>query len=143
MQPTLNICLFLYLNLHLKFSVPVMEGDSVTLYIDVPEIQKNKSMLWKYGAEKYTIAEINRKYELFFTYDGTDGRFKDRLKLDKQTGSLTITNITSQHAGVYQLEITERSFIISFNIFLFYFIGTIYILKRDNRNISARERERD
>ncbi|XP_016355072.1 SLAM family member 5-like [Sinocyclocheilus anshuiensis] len=94
-----------------------MEGDSVTLYIDVPEIQKNKSMLWKYGAEKYTIAEINRKYELFFTYDGTDGRFKDRLKLDKQTGSLIITNITTEHAGVYQLEITEaRTTSKSFNV---------------------------
>ncbi|XP_016355079.1 natural killer cell receptor 2B4-like [Sinocyclocheilus anshuiensis] len=69
--------------------------------------KKDKNILWKYGAEKYTIAEINRKYQLFFTYNGTNGQFKDRLKLDNQTGSLIITNITPEHAGVYQLEITE------------------------------------
>uniref|UniRef100_A0A8C1QLL8 Uncharacterized protein n=1 Tax=Cyprinus carpio TaxID=7962 RepID=A0A8C1QLL8_CYPCA len=86
-------------------SVPVTEGDSVTLYINVTEIQKDKNMLWIYGAEKSIIAEINRKYELFSTSDGPDGRFRDRLKLDKQTGSLTITNITTRHTGVYQLEI--------------------------------------
>uniref|UniRef100_A0A8C2E8R2 Ig-like domain-containing protein n=1 Tax=Cyprinus carpio TaxID=7962 RepID=A0A8C2E8R2_CYPCA len=86
-------------------SVPVTEGDSVTLYINFTEIQKDDSMLWKYGAEKSIIAEINRKYEWFSTFDVPDGRFRDRLKLDKQTGSLTITNITTRHTGVYQLEI--------------------------------------
>uniref|UniRef100_A0A8C1MBU1 Ig-like domain-containing protein n=1 Tax=Cyprinus carpio TaxID=7962 RepID=A0A8C1MBU1_CYPCA len=97
-------------------SVSVTEGDSVTLYIDVTEIQKDKNMLWKYGAEKCNIAEINRKYEMFSTFDGPDGRFRDRLKLDNQTGSLTITNITREHAGVYQLEIAgarKKSFSVS------------------------------
>uniref|UniRef100_A0A8C2FTS6 Ig-like domain-containing protein n=1 Tax=Cyprinus carpio TaxID=7962 RepID=A0A8C2FTS6_CYPCA len=88
-------------------SVSVMEGDSVTLYIDITKIQKDESMLWTYGAEKCIIAEINKKYVLFFTYNGTNGQFKDRLKLDDQTGSLTITNIATEHAGVYQLEITR------------------------------------
>uniref|UniRef100_A0A8C1DA28 Ig-like domain-containing protein n=1 Tax=Cyprinus carpio carpio TaxID=630221 RepID=A0A8C1DA28_CYPCA len=88
-------------------SVSVTEGDSVTLYIDITEIQKDESILWKYGAEKCIIAEINKKYVLFFTYNGTNGQFKDRLKLDDQTGSLTITNIATEHAGVYQIEITR------------------------------------
>ncbi|XP_052394839.1 SLAM family member 5 [Carassius gibelio] len=85
-------------------SVSVMEGDSVTLYIDVTEIQKEESMMWKYGAKECIIAEINIKYEMFSTPDDLDGRFRDRLKLDDQTGSLTINNITTEHAGVYQLE---------------------------------------
>ncbi|XP_051763380.1 uncharacterized protein LOC127519811 [Ctenopharyngodon idella] len=96
----------------------VMEGDSVTLYIDDTEIQKGDNILWKYGAEKHVIAEISRNYGLFITYNGTDGRFRDRLKLDDQTGSLTITNTRAEHAGVYQLEIrgvdlTSKTFNVS------------------------------
>ncbi|XP_059399355.1 SLAM family member 9-like [Carassius carassius] len=87
-------------------SVSVIEGDSVTLYNDVTEIQKEESMMWKYGAEKFDIVEINRKYEMFSTFDVPDGRFRDRLKLDNQTGSLTITNIGTEHAGLYQLVIS-------------------------------------
>uniref|UniRef100_A0A673LLX1 Immunoglobulin domain-containing protein n=1 Tax=Sinocyclocheilus rhinocerous TaxID=307959 RepID=A0A673LLX1_9TELE len=80
-------------------------GDSVTLHPDVTQIRDDDYILWKLGAEKSIIAQIRRDFGIFNTFDGTDGRFRDRLKLDKQTLSLTITNITTQHAGVYQLEI--------------------------------------
>ncbi|XP_048038030.1 SLAM family member 5-like isoform X2 [Megalobrama amblycephala] len=98
-------------------SVSVMEGDSVTLYTDITEIQDDK-ILWKYGAEKSLIAEINRAAGIFSTYDGPYGRFRDRLKLDHQTGSLTITNTRTEHAGVYKLEIrgaklTTKTFSVS------------------------------
>ncbi|CAM4660193.1 unnamed protein product [Leuciscus chuanchicus] len=84
-----------------------MEGDSVTLNTDVTEIHKDDDILWRYGAENSLIAKINRQKQLFSTYDdGPDGRFRDRLKLDDQTGSLTITNTTTEHTGVYKLEIT-------------------------------------
>ncbi|KAL0149446.1 hypothetical protein M9458_055234, partial [Cirrhinus mrigala] len=83
-----------------------MEGDSVTLNSDVTEIHEDNSTLWKFGAKNFLIAEISREKRIFFTYDDvSDGRFRDRLKLDKWTGSLTITNITTAHAGVYKLEI--------------------------------------
>ncbi|KAL1252093.1 hypothetical protein QQF64_019889, partial [Cirrhinus molitorella] len=82
-------------------SVSLMEGDSVTLNTEVTEIYKDDDILWKFGAEKSLIAEISRDDGISFTYDG---RFRDRLKLDNQTGSLTITNITTEHAGVYKLE---------------------------------------
>ncbi|XP_067272579.1 CD48 antigen-like [Pseudorasbora parva] len=84
----------------------VMEGDSVTLNTDLTEIQEDDKILWKYGAENSLIALIIRAAEVFSTSDdGPDGRFTDRLKLDHQTGSLTITNISTEHAGDYQLEI--------------------------------------
>uniref|UniRef100_A0A8C2HFG1 Ig-like domain-containing protein n=1 Tax=Cyprinus carpio TaxID=7962 RepID=A0A8C2HFG1_CYPCA len=84
--------------------ISVTEGDSVTLNI-IPEISKN-DILWEYETEMATIAHINRTAERFSTSDVPDGRFRDRLKLDNQTGSLTITNITMQHAGDYKLIIT-------------------------------------
>ncbi|XDV23700.1 hypothetical protein PO909_028163 [Leuciscus waleckii] len=93
-------------------SVSVMEGDSVTLNSDVTEIHEEyNSILWKYGAEKYFIAEASRNYGIL-TYNSnnvTDGRFRDRLKLDDQTGSLTITNTRTEHAGVYKLLITTAN----------------------------------
>uniref|UniRef100_A0A8C1VMA9 Ig-like domain-containing protein n=1 Tax=Cyprinus carpio TaxID=7962 RepID=A0A8C1VMA9_CYPCA len=87
-------------------SVSVMEGDSVTLHTDHTEILEDDDILWKYGVEKSLIAKMKKKKQLFFTNDGPDGRFRDRLKLDNQTGSLTITNITTEHAGLYRLEIS-------------------------------------
>ncbi|KAF4097337.1 SLAM family member 9-like [Onychostoma macrolepis] len=85
--------------------VSVTEGDSVTLHTELTEIHGDEIM-WNFGAEKTMIAEYNRVFRIYFTYDGPDGRFRDRLKLDKQTGSLTITNITTEHAGVYELQIS-------------------------------------
>uniref|UniRef100_A0A671R141 Ig-like domain-containing protein n=1 Tax=Sinocyclocheilus anshuiensis TaxID=1608454 RepID=A0A671R141_9TELE len=80
-------------------SVSVMEGDSVTLNTDVTEIHQNENIVWKFGAEKFLIAKIYREKQI------VDGRFRDRLKLDHQTGSLTITNITTQHTGLYEVKI--------------------------------------
>ncbi|XP_058618046.1 uncharacterized protein LOC131531355 isoform X2 [Onychostoma macrolepis] len=82
-----------------------MEGESVTLNTDLIEIREGDDILWKYGAGKSLIAKINRAYGIFSTSDSPDGRFRDRLKLDNQTGSLTITNITTQHAGHYKVKI--------------------------------------
>uniref|UniRef100_A0A8C2E9F0 Ig-like domain-containing protein n=1 Tax=Cyprinus carpio TaxID=7962 RepID=A0A8C2E9F0_CYPCA len=86
-------------------SVSVMEGDSVTLNNDLTEIHENEDVLWKFGAEKSQLSKMKKKKQIF-TYNGTTERFRDRLKLDDQTGSLTITNITTQHTGVYELEIS-------------------------------------
>ncbi|XP_048039260.1 SLAM family member 9-like [Megalobrama amblycephala] len=95
-----------------------MEGDSVTLDTDITEIHEDDDILWKFGAEKHVIAEISKDSGIFSTYNGTDGRFRDRLKLDNQTGSLTITNITTEHNGVYKLvisgvKLTSKTFNVS------------------------------
>ncbi|XP_067272590.1 SLAM family member 5-like [Pseudorasbora parva] len=87
-------------------SVSVTEGDSVTLNTDFTKIREDDDILWKYGAENSLIAKMKKKNRTFSTYNGTDGRFRARLKLDHQTGSLTITNISTEHAGDYKLEIT-------------------------------------
>uniref|UniRef100_A0A8C2DQB2 Immunoglobulin subtype domain-containing protein n=1 Tax=Cyprinus carpio TaxID=7962 RepID=A0A8C2DQB2_CYPCA len=83
-----------------------MEGDTVTLNTDLSEIHEDDDILWKFVAENTLIAEISRDVGIFFAYNGPDERFRDRLKLDNQTGSLTITNITTQHAGLYEVKIS-------------------------------------
>jgi len=98
--------------------VSVMEGDSVTLNTDLTEIHEDEDILWKYGAENSLIAKISIEKQIFTTSDGPDGRFRDRLKLDDQTGSLTITHTTTEHTGVYTLEIkglkiTSKTFNVS------------------------------
>ncbi len=85
-------------------SVSVTEGDSVTLKTNLTEIHERDNILWKYGAKKSRIARMNKKPNS--SSDVPDERFRDRLKLDDQTGSLTITNITTQHAGCYELHIS-------------------------------------
>ncbi|XP_058616466.1 SLAM family member 9-like [Onychostoma macrolepis] len=85
--------------------VSMMEGHSITLNTDVTEIREYDNIVWKFGRENVLITTTKRKKEIS-RYDGTDERFRDRLKLDNQTGSLTITNITTEHAGLYKVEIT-------------------------------------
>ncbi|KAL0149429.1 hypothetical protein M9458_055217, partial [Cirrhinus mrigala] len=99
-------------------SLSVMEGDSVTLQTGVTKIQYNDDVLWKFGAETSLIAKITIEKLIFSTFDGPDGRFRDRLKLDDKTGSLTIKNITTKHAGRFELEIngvklTSKTFSVS------------------------------
>ncbi|KAL0161332.1 hypothetical protein M9458_045057, partial [Cirrhinus mrigala] len=64
------------------------------------------------------MGEISKAAGIFSTSDAfLDGRFRDRLKLDNQTGSLTITNITTEHTGLYKLQITgKRLSSITFNV---------------------------
>ncbi|XP_048037402.1 SLAM family member 9-like [Megalobrama amblycephala] len=88
--------------------ISVKEGDSVTLNSDLTEMKDDDEILWMYGYENTLIAEINKRADSLTVYDDfLDGRFRDRLKLDNQTGSLTITDITTEHAGDYELQINR------------------------------------
>ncbi len=83
-------------------TVSVKEGESVTLKT-AAEIRRDDQILWTFGPQETLIAEIKSETREITTFDGADGRFRDKLKLDK-TGSLTITNITTEHIGVYNLQ---------------------------------------
>ncbi|KAK7126454.1 hypothetical protein R3I94_017814 [Phoxinus phoxinus] len=86
-------------------SVSVMEGDSVTLNTDT-EIQKAELILWTFGPDSTRIAQINKIINMVSLYSNVlDGRFRGRLELDDQTGDLTITNIKTDHSGLYELQI--------------------------------------
>ncbi|XP_052445464.1 uncharacterized protein LOC127987225 isoform X2 [Carassius gibelio] len=89
-----------------KIDVSVMEGDSVTLHTDVTKTPDNK-VQWYYNDTR--IARItgdpNKTCTDVQCNNEDNWRFRDRLKLDHQTGSLTITNITNTDSGLFKLEI--------------------------------------
>ncbi|KAL0161415.1 hypothetical protein M9458_045140, partial [Cirrhinus mrigala] len=82
----------------------VNEGDYVTLHTDT-EIQSNDLIQWKFGDT--VIAEIDKATKRIHPHDGPDGRFRGRLKLNNQTGSLTITNTRTTDSGDYELRISS------------------------------------
>ncbi|KAL0161220.1 hypothetical protein M9458_044945, partial [Cirrhinus mrigala] len=82
----------------------VKEGESVTLDPGVGK-KANQVMTWHH--KDIRIAEITGNQSKICTDDQCKERFKDRLKLDGQTGSLTITNIRTTDSGLYNLEITS------------------------------------
>ncbi|ROL50890.1 hypothetical protein DPX16_0022 [Anabarilius grahami] len=88
-----------------KDEVSVMEGDSVTLNTGVKTNQQEK-IKWYFNDTR--IAQITGDLSKICTdvqcNEGTE-RFRDRLKLDKRTGSLTIMNIRTSDAGLYKLQI--------------------------------------
>ncbi|XP_050957860.1 uncharacterized protein LOC127158960 [Labeo rohita] len=86
-----------------------MEGDSVTLHTKV-ETNHQESIKWYVSSIR--IAQIDGDLHFNCTdiqcNEGTE-RFRDRLKLDHRTGSLTITNITNTDSGEYKLKISSSS----------------------------------
>ncbi|XP_056615689.1 uncharacterized protein LOC130430568 isoform X2 [Triplophysa dalaica] len=84
-------------------SVSVMEGDSVTLHSDVTDIQSYYMTLWRFGDDGFTIAQINKDKIIYSDIPA----FTDRMVLNDQTGSLTITNSRIKHSGLYKMEISN------------------------------------
>ncbi|XP_039538677.1 carcinoembryonic antigen-related cell adhesion molecule 1-like [Pimephales promelas] len=92
-----------------EVSVSVLEGDSVTLHTGVQTNQKD-DIRWYFN--NIRIARINGDLNKSCTdvqcNKGTES-FRDRLKLDHQTGSLTITNTTNKLSGEYKLQIISSN----------------------------------
>ncbi|XP_067271104.1 SLAM family member 9-like [Pseudorasbora parva] len=89
-----------------------MEGESVTLNSGLTQIQKKDLITWGYGHNNIIIATIKEKSQPDFP----DGRFSDRLKLDHQTGSLTITHTTTEDSGLYKVSSTSRETLNTFSL---------------------------
>ncbi len=99
-------------------SVSVLEGDSVALNSGFTEMMDDDLILWRFGSENTVIAEINVMAGSMTVYDNVlGGRFRDRLKLDHQTGSLIITNTRTEHTGLYKLQSNSVSKSFSLSVY--------------------------
>lgn len=78
-----------------------MVGDSVALHTGLTKIHKDDNIIWTFGDA--FLVNIYKGFHIMSSFDGSDGRFTNRLWVDSQTGSLTIKNITTNHLGLYYL----------------------------------------
>ncbi|KAK7126501.1 hypothetical protein R3I94_017853 [Phoxinus phoxinus] len=90
-----------------------MEGDSVTLNTGVQTNQQDR-IRWYYNDIR--IAQINSDQSKICADVQCKEIFIDRLQLDHQTGSLTITNTTNTDSGKYNLKILSKSSEKIFNV---------------------------
>ncbi|XP_056614679.1 uncharacterized protein LOC130429874 [Triplophysa dalaica] len=85
---------------------------SVTLESDVTELQSDDVIEWSFRDKVIVIFSMNNK---LFT---DEQRFRYRLEVDDQTGSLIITNIRTEDAGLYKVNIGSSSRLKSFLQFI-------------------------
>ncbi|XP_057182172.1 uncharacterized protein LOC130549048 isoform X4 [Triplophysa rosa] len=90
-----------------EVKMSVMEGHSVTLHTNVTELYTHEEMYWWF--KNIRIARIRRSVNINPTYNDETEIFRDRLKMNNQTGDLTITNIRAEHSGRYKLNILGRN----------------------------------
>ncbi|XP_048042459.1 uncharacterized protein LOC125265935 [Megalobrama amblycephala] len=86
-----------------KIEVPVMAGDSLTLRTGLTEIPSDGDIEWWFGSSRTLITKIAKGK---ITY-GVDKRLTESLQIERQTGDLTITNVSDEHNGVYELNIND------------------------------------
>uniref|UniRef100_A0A8C2DFA8 Ig-like domain-containing protein n=2 Tax=Cyprinus carpio TaxID=7962 RepID=A0A8C2DFA8_CYPCA len=87
----------------------VVEGQSVTLD---PGVTKNPNDVMTWHFNETLIAEITGDQSKICSDVQSKERFRDRLKLDHQTGSLTIMNTRTTDSGLYKLQISSSSSVV-------------------------------
>ncbi|XP_077081412.1 uncharacterized protein LOC143735215 [Siphateles boraxobius] len=84
--------------------VPVLERDSVILSPGLTAIQRDAQITWKF---KGTVIGQLKNQTAEIIANVLDGRFEDRLHLNRQNGSLIITNVRPNTSGPYEVDITK------------------------------------
>lgn len=93
-----------------EHTVSLLVGDSVTLQSGVSGLPSSDTTRWLFNNTR--IAEISEGTRRSLELKGPLEKFKERLQLDVKTGSLNITNISTEHVGEYKLEIRSKTPII-------------------------------
>ncbi|XP_065099158.2 uncharacterized protein [Paramisgurnus dabryanus] len=101
-------------------TVTVNEGESVTLHPCV--LYDKDEILWKFAESKDNTIKSELIAKRTSMNNGeiicNNEKFRDRLQLNNQTGSLTITNITTEHSGYYQLLMPRKKILKIFNVII-------------------------
>ncbi|XP_029605894.1 SLAM family member 5-like [Salmo trutta] len=93
------------------------EGQTATLHTGLAKLQSDAKILWIFGPDSPDIFIVESQVfrgEIITEYKG---RFQGRLQLDRETGSLTIRNLTINDAGLYQLQVISEQ--VTYHNFIF------------------------
>ncbi|XP_073701014.1 uncharacterized protein [Garra rufa] len=102
----LLLCMFLRIVHGDDRELSVMEGESVTLRTGLKTIERDVHIIWMFETQNIRIADIYSSVNSIPNYVNTE-IFRDRLKVDFTTGSLTIRNIRTTDSGKYNLDIVD------------------------------------
>ncbi|XP_029529360.1 hepatic and glial cell adhesion molecule-like [Oncorhynchus nerka] len=80
------------------------EGHSITLDTGLTGLQADK-IFWSSGPVIPNTSIVESQVIRGENITEFKGRFREKLQLDRETGSLTIRNLTLNNSGVYQLDI--------------------------------------
>lgn len=83
------------------------DGNPVTFQTDITELQGDELIVWRFGEEGKLLAKNDLETKSPPIYD-TDERFRHRLELNDQTGSLVIKNTKDTDAGLYTVKINSN-----------------------------------
>ncbi|XP_073700278.1 CD48 antigen-like isoform X2 [Garra rufa] len=93
------LCFFPLIDAETDEIVSAINSGSFTLRTGFTEIQSDHEIEWRFGSRR-TLINAAEKVNLLPI-------FRDRLLIQRETGDLTITNITNEHTGVYELSIVS------------------------------------
>uniref|UniRef100_A0A673YCR9 Ig-like domain-containing protein n=1 Tax=Salmo trutta TaxID=8032 RepID=A0A673YCR9_SALTR len=95
----------IYMYIHTTSISPTnREGQSVTLHTGLTGLHVDK-IFWFFGPVIPNTSIVESQVIRGEIITEFKGRFPDRLQLDRETGSLTIRDLTLNNSGVYQLDI--------------------------------------
>ncbi|KAL7855579.1 hypothetical protein AOLI_G00191830 [Acnodon oligacanthus] len=86
-----------------------LEGNTVAIHTGLTGVQSDAQILWFHHPENLDIKIVNSQIirgEIITDYYSE--RFRDRLQLNRTSGSLTIRNISREDSGLYILQIITR-----------------------------------
>ncbi|XP_037388706.1 pregnancy-specific beta-1-glycoprotein 1-like [Pygocentrus nattereri] len=117
-----------------------LEGNTVTIHTGLTGVQSDAHILWFYGPENADIKIVNSQIirgEIITDYYSE--RLRDRLQLNRTSGSLTIRNISREDSGVYKLHIITGSISVwSFSVDVYAPVSKP-IIRNQKRSMSLRE----